>query len=135
MINSTNFLKLAASIVTTSFLGLTFLSQFSYAQDNTINNSSTFNWYDLWEPGSTQTTRTFTNVNGSGVDVTVEYSTNQRWQEQNSNRLNLYDKKSQQLDTLNLNDSHDLWLYHGILRVTNNRNDTGNDSALSGVCF
>ena len=133
MINSTNFFKLAASIVTTSFLGLTFLSQFSYAQDSSTNNSSTFNWYELWDTDSTQTTRTFTNVNGSGVDVTVEYSTNQRWQEQNQSRLNLYDKYEPKKHSLN--DSHDLWVYHGILRVTNNRNDTGNDSAWVKMTF
>ena len=127
MINYTNFLKFAASIVTTSFFGLTFLSQSLYAQDNS------FNWYDLWDTSSTQTTRTFTNVNGSGVDVTVEYSTNQRWQQGNHNGLNLYDKYSPQKHSLN--DSHDLWVYHGILRMTNNPNDTGNDSAWVKMTF
>ena len=125
MINYINLFKFAASIATTSLLGLTFLSQPLSAQD--------FNWYDLWDTGSTQTTRTFPNVNGSGVDVTVEYSTNQRWQQNNPNRLNLYDNYSPQKHSLN--DSHDLWLYHGILRVTNNPDDTGNDSAWVKMTF
>ena len=91
MITYTNFFKFVASIVTTSFFGLTFLSQSLYAQDNSTNRSSIFNWYNLWDTGSTQTTRTFSDVHGSGVDVTVEYSTNQQWQQSNPNSLNLYD--------------------------------------------
>ncbi len=87
MITYTNFFKFVASIVTTSFFGLTFLSQSLYAQDNGTNSSSTFNWYNSGETGSTQTTRTFSDVNGSGVDVTVEYSTNQKWQQSNPNGL------------------------------------------------
>ncbi|MDJ0898591.1 MAG: hypothetical protein QNJ55_07250 [Xenococcus sp. MO_188.B8] len=128
------FLQFAASIVTTSLLGLTFVSQPLYAIDENFDNSSTFNWYDLWDTSSTQATRTFTNVNGSGVDVTVEYSTNQRWQQdQNHNGLNLYDNYAPQKHSLN--DSHDLWIYHGILRVTNNPHDKGNDSAWVKMTF
>jgi hypothetical protein len=134
MSNYTNFLKFVTLILTTSFFGLTSVPQSLYAVDDSVNSSSTFNWYDLWDTGSTQTTRTFTNVNGSGVDVTVEYSTNQRWQrDQNHNGLNLYDKYSPKKHSLN--DSHDLWVYHGILRVTNNPNDTGNDSAWVKMTF
>ena len=129
-VNRSNVLKSIALILTTSFGVLTSVPQSLYA----ASNSSTFNWYDLWDTGSTQTTRTFTDVNGSGVDVTVEYSTNQRWQQaQNHNGLNLYDKNSSQKHSLN--DSHDLWVYHGILRVTNNPSDTGNDSAWVKVTF
>ena len=125
-----NILKLAAITVTTSIAGLTCFPQ-SLSATNTY---STFNWYDLWDTRSTQTIRNFPNVNGSGVDVTVEYSTNQRWQqEQNHNGLNLYDNYSPQMDTWN--DSHDLWIYHGILRLTNNPNDTGNDSAWVKMTF
>ena len=134
MVKYTNFLKFVASIVTTSFLGLTFVSQPLYAGDESFDDSSTFNWYELWDTSSTQTSRTFTSVNGSGVDVTVEYSTNQRWQQdQNHNGLNLYDNYSPQKNPLN--DSHDLWIYHGILRVTNNPHDTGNDSAWVKMTF
>ena len=125
-----NILKLAALIVTTSLAGLTCFPQ-SLSATNTY---STFNWYDLWDSSSAQTIRTFSNVNGSGVDVTIEYSTNQRWQqEQNHNGLNLYDNYSPQEDSLN--DNHDLWLYHGILRFTNNPNDKGNDSAWVKITF
>ena len=129
-VNRLNILKSVALIVTSSLVGLTSFSQSLYA----VNNSSTFNWYELWDTSSNQTTRTFPNVNNSGVDVTVEYSTNQRWQqEQNHNGLNLYDNYSPQQNSLN--DSHNLWVYHGILRVTNNPNDTGNDSAWVKMTF
>lgn len=129
-VNRHNLLQSAALTITASLAGLTCFSQ-SLSATNTSNN---FNWYDLWDSSSTQTLRTFTNVNGSKVDVTVEYSTNQRWQqEQNRNGLNLYDNYSPQKDSLN--DSHDLWIYHGILRVTNNPSDTGNDSAWVKMTF
>ena len=129
-VNRHNLLQSVALTVTASLAGLTCFSQ-SLSATNTSNN---FNWYDLWDSSSTQTLRTFTNVNGSGVDVTVEYSTNQRWQqEQNRNGLNLYDNYSPQKDSLN--DSHNLWIYHGILRVTNNPSDTGNDSAWVKMTF
>lgn len=129
-VNRPSLLKSLALIVATSLGVLTPVTQSLHA----VNSSSTFNWYALWDTGSTQTTRTFTNVNGSGVDVTVEYSTNQRWQQdQNHNGLNLYDKNSPKLHPLN--DSHDLWVYHGILRMTNNPSDIGNDSAWVKITF
>ena len=132
MVNCSNFVKFASLILTSTCLGLTSVTQPLYAVDD--NDSSTFNWYELWDTGSSQTTRTFSNVNDSGVDVTVEYSTNQRWQQDNyHNGLNLYDNYSPKKHSLN--DSHDLWIYHGILRVTNNRNDTGNDSSWVKMTF
>jgi hypothetical protein len=101
-----------------------------------LENNPNFNWYDLWNTGSTEPKRTFQNVNGSGIDVTVEYSTGQRWQSSNGNRLNLYD--NYELQKHSDNDSHNLWIYHGTLRFTNNNsndNSTPPDSSFVKITF
>ncbi|ELS04819.1 hypothetical protein Xen7305DRAFT_00045550 [Xenococcus sp. PCC 7305] len=134
IIKNTNLSQFGFIALATILLGLTTISYCSYALSEPINNDESINWYDLWDTGSNETIRTFTNVNNSGIDVTVEYSTNQIWQQkQNHNGLNLYDNYSPKKHSLNY--SHDLWLYHGILRLTNNPNDTGNDSAWVKVTF
>ncbi|MGB5633221.1 MAG: hypothetical protein WBM44_26930 [Waterburya sp.] len=129
------FKKFAFSMIGVACLTTAFGLKPLFASSNgTHNNSSVLNWYDLWDSGSTETTRTFSNLNDSGVDVTVEYSTGQKWQQvENHNGLNLYDNYSPKKHSLN--HDHNLWMYNGILRVTNNPNDTGNDSAWVKITF
>ncbi|MGB5913873.1 MAG: hypothetical protein WBG63_03350, partial [Phormidesmis sp.] len=86
----------------------------------TSAQAATLNWYDLWDTDSTESSRTFRNVDGSGIDINVEYSTNMYWSKQNEGRLNLYDNGASQKNALN--DSHPLDQYDGILRLTNDRN-------------
>lgn len=134
MIKYNNYLKFALFLVTTSIFSLTPAAETLMASDNIQDTSYALNWYELWDSSSVETNRTFANVNNSGVDVTVEYSTNQKWQHlENHDGLNLYDNYSPKKDALN--HDHNLWIYHGILRMTNNPQDTGDDAAWVKVTF
>ncbi len=81
--------------------------------------AATLRWHDIWDTNSTKSSRTFGNVDGSGLDINVEYSTNMYWSQQNEGRLNIYDNGTPQKNALN--DSHPLDQYDGILRITNDR--------------
>ena len=83
--------------------------------------AASLNWYDLWDTSSTESSRTFGDVDGSGIDINVEYSTNMFWSTQNEGRVNLYDNGTPQKNALN--DTHPLDQYDGILRMTNDRTD------------
>lgn len=129
-----NYLKFASFLITASILPLITSTEPLNASDNIQSTSSALNWYELWDSSSVEATRNFANVNDSRVDVTVEYSTNQKWQHlENHNGLNLYDNYSPKKDALN--HDHSLWIYHGILRMTNNPQDTGENAAWVKVTF
>ena len=110
---------LIASSISTLLLGNPVKTNASDLQVRSSQNY-TFSWKEYWDSDSEDLSRTFSNFEGSGIDVSVNYSDNQAWQVVEDHfGLNLYERAyPPQLSSLN--HYHDLYLYDGILRITNN---------------
>ena len=96
-------------------------SQAIATESNPVAKSSDveFSWERYWDSDIEESRRTFSNLEGSGIDLNIRYSQNQAWQlDENHFGLNLYEKAyPPQLSSFN--DYHDLNIYNGILRITN----------------
>ena len=92
-----------------------FSSIFTLAAITSMNaplvQAQTLDWINFWDCGSTERVRTISNYAGTGVDVTIEYSSN------SASSLKLYQKQGEP-QICSSTHQHELWTYHGVLRTT-----------------